>query len=66
MRMHTPPFGGPLLARVTQWAKAQGIAHELRVRVRTLQRLKDAMAGGMSYAQATDLLDRIEAEEATQ
>jgi hypothetical protein len=65
MQTYIPPLGGPLLERVTQWAKAQGLAHELRMRARTLQRLKDAMASGKSYAEAGDLLESIEAEEAT-
>ena len=64
MHPHTPQIGGPLLERVTQWAKAQGMAHELRVRARTLQRLKEAMANGMSYPQAVELLETIEAEAA--
>lgn len=63
MHMQSPPIGGPLLERVTQWAKAQGLTHEMRVRARTLQRLKEAMANGMSYPQAVELLDRIEADE---
>lgn len=63
MTVHTSPIGGPLLDRVVYWAKAQGLTHEMTQRACALRHIGDAPASGMSYAQACELMDRIETGE---